>query len=105
MEKVHGHYLEDFGNFRALFCLREGAGSEEVCNAFLRRAALDLTVESMVNKSFVAVATNFSNVMVLYVHDRTYIFAAVEFDQYEKKLQSRHPKWNVAGFLASLPWF
>lgn len=102
---IHGHYLEDFGDFRTLFCMKEGDGSEDVCNAFLRRAGLDLTVESMINKSFVAVATNFSNVMVLYVHDRTYLFASVEFDRYEKKLQERHPKWNVAGLLESLPSF
>jgi len=105
MEKVHGHYLEDFGPYVTLFCMKEGAGSEDVCNALLHRAGLGLTVERMINKSFVAVATNYSSVMVLYVHDHTYILAAVPFDQYEKKLKDRHPRWDVPELLERLPSF
>jgi hypothetical protein len=105
MNKVHGEYLEDFGLYMTLIRFRDVDADREICNAFLSRAGYMFKTENMVNKSFVAVGCNYSSVMILYVHDHSYILTAMPYDTYQKKLKARHPKWDVETILEELPPF
>lgn len=105
MDKIHGEYLEDFGLYQTLMRLTETNEDHEICNAFLKRAGYSFNVEKMINKSFVAIACSFASVLVLYVHDRSYVLAMLPYDLYQQKLKNRHPTWDVEGILEQLPSF
>lgn len=98
---IHGEYLDDKFSYKTILRL-ERDKDNTIVDQFLLRARLPFSVCSLINKSFVAIGKAPNKVVVLYVHDHSYLFCQVDEDEYEQYLTKKFGPNKTADILYRL---